>query len=77
MRIFGLRIEREKRTFIGSYSNAILDLQERVRALEHNHRVTVKNEKVSAAEQTEIERILSAQGNTSKPTDLWGTLLEV
>lgn len=83
MKIFGFTFtaEKNKKAPVGLPSSEIRDLQERMHSLEQRFGQKNKRAELVAAdeavEQTEIERILSTPGNTSKPADLWGTLSEV
>ncbi|MBA7543929.1 hypothetical protein ES705_36273 [subsurface metagenome] len=70
MRIFGLIIQREKGTRVGSLESAIIDLQARVNVLEHNQKVKVKEAGHEQAEQSDVATIL-AGGPTQDVPDLW------
>ena len=58
MNIFGFHIERRKGIRMGSYGNAIVDLQERVAKLEYRRGVQVQKDEDRAVELSEIEKVL-------------------
>ena len=71
MRLFGFDITRQKRTSIPSFEEAIIDLQERVNALEHHRKVKVQEAVVEEATQTEIEKVLSSGDGKASVPSLW------
>jgi len=76
VRLFGWRLVREKGFPVGSYTAAIIDLQERVKVLEHNHRVVVKEDRQEQVEQDEIASILSGGDGQEKQRSWKGGLWE-
>ena len=79
MRLFGFHIEREKGVRLGSYSNAIVDLQERIAKLEYRRGVQVQKDEARAVEQSEIEKVLQpgalpAESAGSVSDSLYATL---
>ena len=56
--IFGFHIEKRKGIRMGSYGNAIVDLQERVAKLEYRRGVQAQKDDDRAAELSEIGKVL-------------------